>query len=128
LFQPGLRRLRRRGHLFPEGLLVLRLLELRFGGCEPLRGLVVLGPVIRERLRQAVELFVQVGGLVARGLRRNEGTGSVLGVLEGAMEPDRELPGDLECRECGAVIARQRMTCGISGASDLIEELNNLPR
>ena len=64
----------------------------------------------------------------SRGGQGDEGPGLEGGVLEGAVEPDRELPGDLEGGERPFVVALQAMGRGVAAAPDLVEELGDLAR
>jgi len=71
---------------------------------------------------------VQVVGFVSWSKRRDEGAGLVCRVPEGAVEPDADLPGELECCERGAVISDQRVAGGVACPPDFTEELGNLAR
>jgi hypothetical protein len=44
------------------------------------------------------------------------------------VEPDAELPGDLEIGERGAMVAGDRVARGVAGAPDFAEELSYLAR
>jgi len=83
---------------------------------------------IVERIEHLREFGTEVVGLVLWSLRRNESTGLEGRVLEDAVEPDTNLPGDLEGRERGAVIPDQRMAGGVACSPHFTEELSNLTR
>jgi hypothetical protein len=115
-------------HPFPEGLFVLGLTELGFCGFEVLRDFVMGGSMLRQLLSKTRKFGAQVVRLVPWSERQDEGAGLVCRVLEGAVEPDADLPGELERRERGAVISAQRVAGGVACPSDFAEELGNLAR
>ena len=84
--------------------------------------------VLFQLLAEAGEFGTQIGAFVLRGLRRDEGAGLERGVLEGAVEPEPELPGDLERGEGGAMVARHGVARGVAGAPHFTEELGDLAR
>ena len=115
-------------HLFPEGLFILGLAKLGFRGFEVLHDFMTGGAMLLQLLGQTRKFGAKVVGLVPWSLRRDEGAGLECRVLEGAVEPDANLPGELECREHGAMISDQRMTGGVACSPHFIEELGNLAR
>ena len=128
LLQCGPALLRLQGHLLPECPVIGRGAELCLDGLQTPDGLPVLCLVLGERERQAIELGAQVLALVPGRDRGDEGSGLEGGVLEGAVEPDRELPGDLEGGERPFVVALKAMGRGVAAAPDLVEELGDLAR
>jgi hypothetical protein len=118
--------LRLGGHAFPERLLVLRGLELLLQGSELEGFLVVGGLVVGQLLGEGLEFGAEFFGLVRRRTGRDEGAGFELGLAEGPVEPDPELPSDLEGSERGPVVAGEGVVRGIPGPSDLAEKLVDL--
>jgi hypothetical protein len=104
-------------------LLVLGGLEFGGEGIELLGFLVMGGLVIGEGFREGVEFGAEFVRFVFRWLGRDEGAGFEVSFGEGAVEPDAELPDDLECGECSSMVARERVVGGVPRSSDLAEEL-----
>ena len=115
-------------HLLPEGLLILGLTQPGLSGVQTLGGFLMCRAVLFQRLVEAGEFGVQIGAFVRRGLWRDEGAGLEHGVLEGAVEPESELPGDLECGQGSAMVTRHGVARGVAGAPHFTEELGDLTR
>jgi hypothetical protein len=82
--------------------------------------------VLYKRLAEAGKFGAQLGAFVRRSLRGDEGTGLKRGFLEGAVEPEPELPGNLERSQGNAMVARLGVARGVTGATHLAEELGDL--
>ena len=65
----------------------------------------MLGLVAGDRLLQTLQLGLQFCGFVDRGLRRHKGARAMVGILECAVEPQRELPAQLECGQGPCMVA-----------------------
>lgn len=85
-------------------------------------GGLILGQLVGEGFKLGAEFL----GFVRRWLRRDERAGFEIRILERAVEPDADLPDDLEHRQSGAVVAGERVVGGIPGAADFAEELVDL--
>ena len=108
-------------------MLVLGFLKLSFESVELLGLFVMGGPILGERSGEFLKLGLKFLGFVGGRLGRDEGTGLEAWICKGAMEPDAELPGDLENGEGAAVISGEGVVCGIPTAADFVEELMDLP-
>jgi hypothetical protein len=84
--------------------------------------------VLFQHLVEAGKFGAQLGAFVLRGLRGDEGAGVERGILEGTVEPEPELPCDLECGQGSAMVTRYGMAGGIAGAPYFAKELGNLAR
>jgi hypothetical protein len=84
--------------------------------------------VLFQLLAETGEFGTQIGTFVLRSLWRDEGAGLERGVSEGAVEPEPELPGDLEHGQGGAMVTRYGVARGVAGAPHFAEELGDLAR
>ena len=114
------------GQAFPKGLLVFCCPQFGLHRVELPGFLVMGGLILGQFVGEGFQLGAEFLRLVRRCLRRDEGAGFEIRVLECAVEPDADLPNDLKHRQSGAVVARQRVVGGISRAADFAEELVDL--
>jgi hypothetical protein len=128
LLQCHLCRLSLASHLLPEGLLVPGLTQPGLCGVQTQGGFLICSMALFERLTEAGEFGAQLGAFVRRSLRRDEGARLERGIPEGAVKPERELPGDLEGGKSSAMVPRYGVARGVAGAPHFTEELGNLTR
>ena len=120
--------LRLLGQLLPESLLVLGRSELRLHGLKLLDRILTCSSVFGEFIGEALQLGAHVSGSGGGSLGRDEGARLVRRILDRAVEPDTKLPSDLQRREGGTVIPRQRMARRVASAPHLAKELSDIPR
>ena len=114
------------GEIFPEGLLVPGDFKLGFQRVELLRFLVMGILVLSQRRPKSFQLGAEFLRIIRRRLRWNERAGFEIRVFECPVEPDADLPDDLEHRKGGAMVPRERVVGGISRAADFAEQLVDL--
>ena len=77
---------------------------------------------------QPLQLVPQRGGRVERRLRRRERAGPEAAVAEGAVEPDGELPRDLEPGQRRRVVAAVQVDRLIADALEIVEQVDDVAR
>ena len=91
-------------------------------------GVPVNGTGLEEGLAENQKFGAELIALVLWWLRRDKRAGLESWVREGAMEPDAQLPRELEGGEGRAMVADDRVRRRITTPSDFPEELSNLAR
>jgi len=81
-----------------------------------------------EFLVESRKFSVQIGGFCDRWLGRNERAGSEVVILESAVEPEAELPADLQAGQRSTMVTGHGVAGGVAGSTNFSKELSNIAR